>query len=149
MAVLEKNIFGLDVAVDDALLVRVVQRLGDLAGDLDGVGKWKLFLPIEPASQRLTADERHDVPDLPAGLSRIVDRENVRVTEAGHDVDFALEALDAKGGAKVCVQNFDGDVSVVLQVVGEIYRRHSTATEFLPDHVADGKDGLGLYGLAH
>jgi hypothetical protein len=33
--------------------------------------------------------------------------------------------------------------------VRQIHRRHAAATEFLPDHVPVGKDGLWLYGLGH
>src|SRR5438045_4098533 len=149
MAVLGQTGLGLDVPMDDPLLVRVVQRLGDLAGDLDGAGERELLFAIETRPKRLAADKRHDVPQLAVGLPRIVDRENVRVTEARDEVNLALKALCTERGPKIGVQDLDRDIAVVLQVVGEIYRCHSAATEFLPDHVPVGKDGLWLYGLAH
>jgi hydroxymethylpyrimidine/phosphomethylpyrimidine kinase len=86
---------------------------------------------------------------LAAGLARIVDSENVGMTEARDKVDLSLETLGAKCDAKVGVQHFDRDVAIVLQVVRQIHCRHAAATEFLPDHVPVGKDGLGLYSLGH
>ena len=83
VALLDQDVLRLDVAVDDAVGMGVVQRVGDLAGDLNGVGKGQLLLPVEPGPQRLTLDERHDVVEEAGGLARVVQRENVRDAAAG------------------------------------------------------------------
>ena len=79
VAVREQDVLGLDVAVDDALLVGVPERVGDLAGDPDGVVDRQLRLPVEPVAQRLALDERHDVVEEAVGLARVVQRQDVRV----------------------------------------------------------------------
>ena len=46
------------------------------------------------------------------------------------------------------MEHLDRDFASCLRSA-RVDRRHAAATEFLPDHVAVGKDGLWLYGLAH
>ncbi len=40
------------------------------------------------------------------------------------------------------LQHLDGDFAMVLQVLGEVDRRHAAAAEFTLDRVAVGKRGL-------
>ena len=44
------HVFGLDVAMDDALRVRVAERVGDFERDLDRVVDRELLLAIEPVA---------------------------------------------------------------------------------------------------
>ena len=44
----EEDVFRLDVAVDDAVLVRVVERVRRLAGDAERVVQGQLRFPIQP-----------------------------------------------------------------------------------------------------
>ena len=60
-AVVQQDVLGLDVAVDDAVPVGVVERGGDLGGDPDGVGDRELLLATQPVAQRLPVHERHHV----------------------------------------------------------------------------------------
>ena len=50
-AVVQQDVLGLDVAVDHAVAVGVVERAGDFGGDPDGVGDRKLLLAREPVAQ--------------------------------------------------------------------------------------------------
>ena len=92
----EQQVLGLDVAVDHAVLVGVLERLGRLAGDPERVVHGELPLPPQPVAERLALDVRHGEPELPGGLARVVDREDVGVLEAGGELDLALEALGAE-----------------------------------------------------
>ena len=73
--------------------VGVLQRLGDLAGELDGILERELALPVEPGTQRLALDERHDVIEESPGLARVVQRKNVGVLEIGGELDLAEEPV--------------------------------------------------------
>ena len=50
--VVQQDVLGLDVAVDDAVPVRVVERVGDLARDAHGLVDRQLRLAVEPVAQR-------------------------------------------------------------------------------------------------
>src|SRR3954470_9551580 len=53
LAILEEDVLGLDVAVNDAVPVRVVERAGDLAGDSQRVVDRELPLAIQSRAKRL------------------------------------------------------------------------------------------------
>ena len=56
-------------------------------------------------------------------------------------LDLGEEALAAERGAELRVEHLDGDVAIVLEVVGEIDGRHATRAELPLDAVASGKGG--------
>jgi hypothetical protein len=84
---------SLDVAVDHTSTVGVGERRQHVAGNSEGVVQGKLLLANEPGAERLPFDERHDVPQLPIGLSRIEDRQDVGVLKSGSELDLPQEAL--------------------------------------------------------
>ena len=65
MAALQQDVLGLHVAVHDAMAVRVLERIRDLAHQLHRVIHREATLTREPRAQRLAVDERHDVPHQP------------------------------------------------------------------------------------
>jgi hypothetical protein len=70
LAVLEQDVIGFDVAMDDAVAVRV-DAGGDLRGDAENIGERKLRLPLQPGAERFPFDVGHDVED------RVVNRAGV------------------------------------------------------------------------
>src|SRR4051812_4368318 len=58
---LQQDVLGLHVAMDDALLVRVRESVGDLAQYEDGLLDWHKPLAVHALAKRLTRDERHHV----------------------------------------------------------------------------------------
>ena len=59
----------------------------------------------------------------------------------GGKADLAFEALGAHGRRELGEQDVDGDVAVVLDVLGQLDRGHAAATKFLLElvAVADGR----------
>ena len=67
--VVQQDVLGLDVAMDDAVAVGVVQRVGDLGRDAYGLVDTELRFAAEFVAQCLAFDVRHDVVQEPVGRS--------------------------------------------------------------------------------
>ena len=132
----QHDVLRLDVAMDDAVLVGVLQGAADFAGDLERGVERELLLPREPLPERLALGERHDVVEQAAGLSRVVQREDVGVLEGRGDLDLAEEPLAAEHGRQLGLEQLDGDGAAVLQVLGEEDDRHPAVAELPLDPVS-------------
>jgi hypothetical protein len=92
----EKDVLGLQVAVDDSLLVSRGKAARDLKSDLDrtpdGHGR-----SADSRSEVLSFEQLADRIDGSAFVSKIVDREDVRVREGGDGSRLALEPSDSFG----------------------------------------------------
>jgi hypothetical protein len=64
MAAGQEDVLRLDVSVDHPMLVGVVQPVGHLTRDADGIGHRQLALARQPAPQRFAIHERHGEPEL-------------------------------------------------------------------------------------
>jgi ABC-type phosphonate transport system ATPase subunit len=65
----DEHVVGLDVAVQHALLMRVRQRVDDVAQQAHGVGNRQLALAGELGAKRLALDEGHGVVEEIAGTA--------------------------------------------------------------------------------
>ena len=65
-----------------------------------------------------------------------MDRQDVRVLEAGGDGDLAQEALGAERLAQLGVEHLERDRPVVLEVVDQVDRGHAAPAELALDFVA-------------
>ena len=72
MPVIDQDVLGLDVAVHDALLVRILERVGRLGGEQHRVIDAERPRSVEARPQRLAPDERHDVVQLPVVFPGVV-----------------------------------------------------------------------------
>jgi hypothetical protein len=155
MAALEQDVLGLDVAMDDTLVVRVLEGVGNLTGDQDGVGDGKLLHALEAGAQRLARDEGHDVEEvgawhasplvIPCGAG-VQQRQDVRMLQARRGADLGEEAFRAERGAEFRMQHLDRDVTIVLEVAGEVHGGHAADAELADEGVAVGQCG-GEAGL--
>ena len=147
---MQHDVLGLDVAVDDAVAVGVVQRGGDFGGDPHGVGHGELLLPGEPVAQRFALDERHDVVGGALHLARVEQAEDVGVLQGGDGLDFAQEPLGTDHGGELGAEHLDGDLAVVLEIVGEVDGGHAALPQFALEAVAVGHGtGQALAGIGH
>ena len=82
--------------MNHAVLVRVVQRGGRLAGDPERVFHRQLLVAPEPVPQALPLDVGHREPELARDFARVEHGEDVGVLESGRDLDLAMEPVAAE-----------------------------------------------------
>ena len=94
----EHHVARLQIAMDDAFLVRRFERVEHLPGIGDGFVK-RHRAPLQPRGQRLAVDELENQVARLAGVGDFepVDRADVRVAQCGEDLRFAFEPGDAFG----------------------------------------------------
>jgi hypothetical protein len=122
---LEQDVLGLDIAMDNPMSVGIPKRCRDISGDPQGSPHWQLLLPHETLAKGVAVDKGHRVPELARALSRIEDRQDVRVLQTRGNEDFLEEAGRADGGGQLG-----------LELAGEIHGGHATAPELALDAVA-------------
>ena len=143
--VLQQRVLRLDVAMDDALAMGVVERGGDFPREPQGLVHRELLLALQARAQRFAGDVGHDVVEQAVGLARVDQPEDVRVLEVGGDLDLAEEALAAEHGGELGVEDLDGDLAAVLEVLGEVDGGHAALAQLAQDAIAVG-DGRGEAG---
>ena len=136
---MQQDVLGLDIAVDDALAMGVIERARDLRRDAHRVGDRQLLLPRDPLPQRLAVHERHDVEEQAIGVAGVMQRQDVRMLQVGGGLDLLEEPVGAHQGGEVRVQHLDRDLAIVLEVVGQIDRGHPAGTQLALDAVAAGE----------
>ncbi len=133
------------------LRVHVAKRLEQLAGDRAGRRGSACSQPLV----KVAAGDvfHHQVRPL-AGLAEVIDRDQVRVLEAGGDPCLALEPGQIGGLASQRVgEDLDRDRAVEPFVGGQPDHRHAAVAEAAIEHVAApespaGCDREGPRGLA-
>jgi len=123
-------------SVDDAVSVRVVERVGDLACNANRFVYAELRFPVELIAQRFAFDVRHHVVQEPVGRAGIEERQDVRVLETGGGLDLLDEAVATEDGGQLGLEDLDRDLAVVLQVFGEVDRGHAARADLMLDAVA-------------
>ena len=138
----EQNVLGLDVAMDDAVAMRVVERDRHLDRDLHRVVDRELAFAIEPLAQRFAGDERHHVvQQMIRRLSRIVECQNIRMTDLRGQLDFAAEAFRTECHPEVRKQHLDGYLAIMPEIFREINSRHASASQLAHDLVPPFQGG--------
>ena len=126
----DDDVVRLDVAVDDAVAVRVAQRGEDLARVGDGHRHRAEPARADQLLERAPLDVLHDDVVGAVGLAAVEDRDDVRVREAGRVRRLAAEALDELLVVRVArVEHLDGDPASELLVFGEVDVGHAAAAE--------------------
>ena len=122
-----------------AVGVGIRHGVGDVAQHADRLGDRELADALEPLAQRRAVDKGHHIEELPGGLPRIVQRQDMRMRERGGDVDLSHEAVGAEQGPKLFAQDLDRHLSVVLEVLGEVHGGHAASPELAIEPVAVGE----------
>ncbi len=78
----------------------------------------------------------HDVIQERVGFARIEQRQNGGMLQVRSDLDLVQEALGAEDGGEFGAEDFDGNLAVVLEVVGEVDRGHAAGAQLALDPIA-------------
>ena len=147
MTRLEQDVLGLDIAMNHALAVGIVERVGDLTSDAEGVVERELRLAFEAGAERLAVDERHDVEEeRPLRSARIsgaavIKRKDMGMVQARRDLDFAEEAIGAERRGELGAEDLHRNLAMMLQVFREIDGGHAAHAELTQQPVAVGERG--------
>ena len=146
----ELDVGGLEVAVDDALLVRLLEGLGDLLRDLEGLGD-RDRPALQALGEVLAGGELHreEVGGRAVGERRALEAVDVGdacVVEGREDLRLALEAGEPIGiGGKSLGKQLDRDVASELRVRRPVDVAHAARAEGRHDPVGS-ETGLGRKG---
>jgi hypothetical protein len=130
--------------VHDALLVRVLERLRDIAKDADGLRPRHGAGTHEADTKRLAFDEGHRVVREPAGVAGGQNRNDVRVLEASRELNFPPESLGADTGSQLRRQNLDDHPAPQRTLLGHEHSAHAATTELTLDRVRVAESRLQL-----
>ncbi len=134
----------LDVAVDDAVAVRVAERREDLPRIRDRHGHRAQAARADELLERAALDVLHDDEVGAVELASVEDRDDVRVREARGVRRLAPEALDELLVVRVPrVQHLDRDTAAEFLVLGEVDVGHAAAAELARDAVTPREERSG------
>ena len=110
--------------MDDALLVRGLERLGDLSRDRESLRQRDRSLG-DAIRQRRPVDQLHDQCMGRARVLKTVEVRDVRMVQRGEDLRFAAEAHEPIGIRREGVgQNLQRDDAIELGVAGAVDLAH-------------------------
>ena len=123
------HVGGLEVAVDDALVVSRGERLGERGGDLEDPVHREPALGDQPV-ERLTLDELHrQEVDAVRFLDR-VHTDDAGMVESGERLRLAPEALEPlRARGHLGRQHLERDVAAELRVGGAVHLAHPAGAE--------------------
>ena len=136
-AAVQEDVLRLDVAVDEALLVREVEAVGDRDRELDRSGRGQRALAGGELLQVLAGDVLED-DERPALVLAAVDHgDDVRMGKPCDELRLPPEAGDDVGvGSEPFVQDLDGDGWLKDPVVRAEHARHAAGADELFELVA-------------
>src|SRR5208337_2729824 len=126
-ALSDKNVCRLNVAMDDALGVGGVERIGDL----DAQQKQRVEFHGTVADemlQRCAVEVLHDDVGLAVLLAYVVDGADIGMIEGGCGSSLAAEALERLAvSGYIFGEEFEGDEAVEAGVLGFVHDAHTAA----------------------
>jgi hypothetical protein len=150
----DEDVLGLDVAVDDAVVVGGAQR----AGDLDGVGHrladGQAPVAADAVLEGLPFDVLEDdvrraqtVRVLVPFLAGVDDADDVRMVELRHRARLAAEALELVGVRRdLTMHELDRNLALEHRVERAVDRRHAAVADLCIEPVAPVEQSADLRG---
>ena len=133
-----EDVGGLDVAMDDALVLRVFQRLAAFVDDLRDAPQREQVIHLAVFFQRLALDVFHHHVILVALDHRVVDLHDVRVRELAGECSLG-DQLFAEGLADravlhhIVIEQLDRHLLIVERIERKVDGAGRTVPEFLDD----------------
>jgi hypothetical protein len=145
LAASNKDVGGLDVAMNDALTVRGLQSLGDF----DRLRQQALYVhgaAGDAVFQRYAVEKFHGNERLLAVLADFIDGANVRMIEGRGSASLAAETLHRLRIARHFVgKEFEGDEAAEVGVFRLVDDAHAATAQLLDNSVM--RDGLADHGV--
>ena len=133
----DEDVLGLDVAVDDALCVRGLEREQRLSHDLGGLRRLEPDVRVQQLARGAPADVLHDHVVDAVDRAPVVDRDDVRVRQRRRGARLAAEPVDEPLVAgERAVQDLDRDLAREHGVVRAEDLAHPAGGDALHDVVA-------------
>ena len=133
----QKDVTGLDVAVDHSVGVGVVEGEGDVGGDLERRARRKAAHRRDQLVEREPLDEGHRVERAAVVFADLVHRKEVRVLQPRHQTRFAHEAHVFLGiGARPVGEDLQRDGAAEFGVEGAVDHAHAAAAELAAQFVS-------------
>jgi hypothetical protein len=131
----DEHVRGLDIAMNDALAVRGIEGVRELAAGIQDLFERKRAVLNAPA-QRLALEELHR-DEVPAFVDAdVIDRADVRMVQRRCDARFAQEPLDIlRRHAGTVGQELERDMASKPRVLGFIDDAHSARAQLPEDFV--------------
>jgi len=149
VTVFQQDVLGLDVPVNHVLGMRGRQRFCDLAGEAERIFNRQLLLAGQASGEGFSLDKGHDVeqvlgspeilPGVRPGDARIVQRQDVGVTEVRGGLDLAEEPLRPDRRRQLGPQHLHRHFAAVLEVFGEVDGGHAPLAQLSLNAVGVGQ----------
>ena len=135
--VLEPDVVGLEIAVDEALVVRRLERAQRLLEDRERLGP-RQRAPADPRRQRLAFEVLHHEEHAAEGIAaEVVDVDDVLVPDRVDRARLLVEALDdVLRAAELELEHLDRAAAADLAVLALEHHAHPALGQLALDHVA-------------
>ena len=142
-AVDQKNVGGLDVAVDDAFGVRRIKAAGNLNADLQQFRQLDAALG-DAVLESLALQQFHGDERTAFEFADVVNGADVRMVERRCGARLAVEALDGCGIVRRLLgEKFERDTAPQPGVAGAVHHAHSAAAQWFQAAVV--RDGTSAH----
>src|SRR5687767_281031 len=133
---IDHHVGGLDVAVNDAVVVSVGQSLTYLLDDFEAPYEIERRAAAQRAIEGFAGDVLHRHERSALKFADVEHDDDIWMTQLRDGARLAREALPNLGMvAEILFQQFDGDRPIKLRIVREVQRPHPSSTEAAPDFV--------------
>ena len=119
----------LDVAMDDAALVRIGERACDVLEDRHSLAHGERALRCQTRPERFALDVRHDEERQTSRFAGAQHSDDVRMLKAGGQKDLAVESADRDGRCQMLRQHLHRHPTLKCLLERDEHARHAAATE--------------------
>ena len=140
----DENVCGLDVAVQDAILVRGIERVGEL--DADFHCAWnRQGAAFEQTVQRLAVEEFHHNEGVALAFLDRVNGADARMIQGGSRARFPEKSFQRlRGAVRLLGKKLQGDAPAKFGVLRFVDDAHASGAELAEDSVVENR--LGVHG---
>lgn len=140
----KEDVLRLDIAVDDAALVKDREGARHLFQDRERLGERQRAASLEPRQQILAFQELHDQHRRAiVEHARVIQAHDPRALELGDDAGLAQEAAADFGRLRAAgLEELDRAAALQLGVEGLVDLAHAAAPEQAIDAIAVGEDAV-------